>query len=223
MKPARWRPEGDLSPLATLGFLLGASFASGLNLYATVAALGLLHRYEVIRLPATLDVLAHPLVLGVAVALYVVEFVADKIPYVDNLWDVIHTFIRPPAAGVLAYAALGGVPEAWRLAAALLAGGVALTSHGTKASARAAANTSPEPASNWALSLGEDGIAISLAWLAVTHPVATLVLVLVLLVACLFLVVVLFRFLGKVFRKIFGRGQAGAAVKPPGAAGVKAS
>lgn len=83
-----------LSPLQTLGFLLGTSFASGLNLYATVAALGLLQRYGVIQLPPTLDIVAHPAVLGVAIALYVIEFVADKIPYVDNIWDVVHTFIR---------------------------------------------------------------------------------------------------------------------------------
>ena len=194
-----------MTPLQTLGFALGASFASGLNLYATIAALGLLHRYEVIRLPATLDVLAHPVVLGIAIVLYVVEFFADKIPYVDNVWDVIHTFIRPPAAALLSYTAFGAVPEPWRTGAALLAGTVALTSHGTKASTRAAANTSPEPASNWILSIGEDGVAIFLAWMAVTHPILTLFLTLFLVALSIFLVVKLFRFLRRIFRRVLSR------------------
>jgi hypothetical protein len=208
-----------LTPLQTLGFLLGASFASGLNLYATVAALGLLHRFEAIRLPAQLEVLANPLVLGIAIALYVIEFIADKIPYVDNVWDVIHTFIRPPAAGVLAYAALAGVSDEWRIAAALLAGSVALTSHSTKASTRAAANTSPEPVSNWLLSVGEDGIALFLTWLAATHPVLALVLVLALLAVCVYVIVTLFRFLRRIFRRVLGREPQAAPQSTPAARG----
>jgi ABC-type xylose transport system permease subunit len=208
-----------LPPLQTLGFLLGASFASGLNLYATVAALGLLHRFEAIRLPAQLEVLANPLVLGIAITLYAIEFIADKIPYVDNVWDVIHTFIRPPAAGVLAYAALGGVADEWRLAAALLAGSVALTSHSTKASTRAAANTSPEPVSNWLLSLGEDGIALFLVWLAATHPILALVLVLALLAVCIYVIVTLFRFLRRIFRRVLGREPQAAPQSTPIARG----
>ncbi len=98
--------------------------------------------------------LAHPWVLGIAIALYAIEFLADKIPYVDTVWDAIHTLIRPPAAALLAYSAAGAAPPEWRWGAALLAGGVALTSHGTKASTRAAANTSPEPFSNWMSKLG---------------------------------------------------------------------
>lgn len=181
-----------MTPLETLGFALGTSFASGLNLYATVTVLGLLHRFGVIQLPSALEVLANPAVLGVAIVLYVVEFVADKIPYVDNLWDVVHTFIRPPAAAVFAYSAFGGVSEEWRMAAALIAGSVALTSHATKASARAAVNTSPEPVSNWILSLAEDGVAIFLAWMAVTHPFLTLSIVLVLVAVSIYVFVKLF-------------------------------
>ena len=102
--------------------------------------------------------LAHPVVLGVAVTLFVVEFVADKIPYVDSVWDAVHTFIRPPAAAFLSYSAFASsVPEQWKIGAALLAGSVALTSHGAKSTARAAANVSPEPVSNWTLSIAEDG------------------------------------------------------------------
>src|SRR5688572_9173650 len=154
-----------MSPLETLGWTLGTSFASGLNLYATVAAAGLLQHFGVVQLPPALQVLALPIVWGIALALFVVEFVADKIPVVDSAWDTIHTFIRPPAAAVLAYSAFGDVPESWKYGAALLAGSVALTSHGAKATTRAAANTSPEPFSNWALSAIEDMLAIGLAWM----------------------------------------------------------
>src|SRR5207249_9461984 len=118
--------------------------------------------------------LPHAVVIGVALFLYAVEFFADKIPYGDTAWDTLHTFIRPPAAAILAYAAVAGVPEPWRIVAALVAGGVALTSHGTKATTRAAVNTSPEPISNWVLSVGEDGFAIALAWLAAAHPLLPL-------------------------------------------------
>jgi hypothetical protein len=194
-----------MSPLQMFGFVLGASFASGLNLYATVATLGLLHRYEWIRLPAALEVLAHPLVLGVALTLYVVEFVADKVPWFDTVWDAMHTFIRPPAAALLAYTAVGAVPEPWKLTAALVAGTVALTSHGAKASTRAAANTSPEPVSNWLLSLTEDGMAISLVWLAATHPLLTLVVVLVLAVVSAVVVWKLFGLLRRAWQRVLRR------------------
>lgn len=170
-----------MSPLESLGFVLGTSFASGLNLYATMGAAGLLHRFDLVELPASLAVLGHPLVLGLSLTLFVVEFLADKIPLVDSVWDAVHTFIRPPAAAVLAFGAMAGLDDAWRVGAALLAGGVALTSHGVKASTRAAANTSPEPVSNWLLSLAEDGVAIGLTWMATTHPVITGAIVVVLL------------------------------------------
>jgi Domain of unknown function (DUF4126) len=190
-----------VNPLETLSLALGAGFSSGLNLYATVATLGLLERFGIIHLPQPLQVLAHPWVVGIAVALYLVEFLADKIPYFDTIWDALHTLIRPPAAALLAYGAAGAAPPEWRWGAALLAGGVALTSHGTKASARAAANTSPEPFSNWALSFGEDVLAVWLTWMATVHPAATIVIVTVLVALAVFLLVHLFRFL----RRALGR------------------
>lgn len=191
-----------MNPVETLGLALGAGFSSGLNLYATIATLGLLQRFGVIQLPVPLQVLAHPWVLGIAIALYVIEFLADKIPYVDSVWDAIHTVIRPPAAALLAYGAAGGVPPEWRWAAALLAGGVALTSHGTKASARAAANASPEPLSNWTLSLGEDVLAVWLTWMATVHPRATIVVVVLLIALAVFLLFHLFRFLLRALRRL---------------------
>src|SRR5712664_1406070 len=167
----------------TLGLALGAGFSSGLNLYATLATLGLLQRYGVIHLPSSLQVLSHPWVLGIAIALYLVEFLADKMPYFDTIWDAIHTFIRPPGA-------------------ALLAGGVALTSHGTKASARAAVNTSPEPFSNWILSFGEDVLAVWLTWMATAHPLATTMIVVALIAASAVLLYYLFRFARRALRRL---------------------
>jgi hypothetical protein len=184
-----------MSPIETLGFTLGTSFASGLNIYATVAAAGLFQRFGVIQLPDTLQVLANPFVMGVAIALFLIEFIADKIPYVDSAWDAVHTFIRPPAAALIAYSAFGEIPEEWKVGAALLAGGVALTSHGAKATTRAAANTSPEPVSNWFLSLAEDGLAVFLAWMAAEHPVLTAIIVGVLVIVAVLVIWKLFRYL----------------------------
>jgi hypothetical protein len=191
-----------MNPLETLALALGTGFSSGLNLYATVATLGLLQRFAIIHLPQPMQVVSHPWVIGISVALYLVEFFADKIPFVDTLWDTIHTFVRPPAAAILAYAAAGAAPPEWRWGAALLAGGVALTSHGTKASARAAVNASPEPFSNWALSFSEDLLAVWLSWLASAHPVATIVLVTVLVALSAFLLFYLFRFARRAFQRM---------------------
>ena len=186
-----------MSPLETLGFALGTSFAFGLNLYATVAAAGLFQRLGIVTLPEPLQVLANPVVVGVALTLFLVEFIADKIPFVDSAWDAVHTFIRPPAAALLSYSAFagGGVPEEWKLAAALLAGSVALTSHGAKASTRAAANASPEPVSNWTLSLLEDGLAVFLAWMSATHPLLTAAIVVALVVVAVIVIWKLYGYL----------------------------
>src|SRR3984893_8277448 len=192
-----------MNPVETLGLALGAGFSSGLNLYAPIATLGILERFGVIHLPPSLHGLSHSVVLGIAVVLYVLEFFADKIPYIDTAWDVIHTFIRPPAAAFLAYSAAGAAPTEWRWGAALLAGGVALTSHGTKASARAAVNTTPEPFSNWALSFGEDVLAVWLTWMATAHPLATIVIVVALVALSAFLLFHLFRFARRALQRLF--------------------
>lgn len=191
-----------MNPVEVLSLALGAGFSSGLNLYATVATLGLLQRFGVIHLPATLEILAHSWVLGIAATLYLLEFFADKVPYVDTLWDAVHTFIRPPAAALLAYGAAGAAAPDWRWGAALLAGGVALTSHGTKASARAAVNTSPEPFSNWVLSFGEDLLAVWLTWMAAVHPVATTIIVSALVAFSAFVLFHLFRFLRRSIQRL---------------------
>jgi hypothetical protein len=202
-----------MSPLETLGFALGTSFASGLNVYATIAAAGLFQRFGVVQLPDPLQVLANPFVLGIAITLFVIEFIADKIPYVDSAWDAVHTFIRPPAAAIIAYSAFGTIPEEWKVSAALLAGGVALTSHGAKASTRAAANTSPEPVSNWSLSLLEDGLAVFLAWMAAAHPIWTAVIVVVLVILSVLLIWKLYGYLRLIGTR-FRRWRQGASPSP---------
>lgn len=191
-----------MSPLQTLGFALGTSFASGLNLYATVAAAGLFQRLGFVELPPSLGILSHPVVIGIALVLFVVEFIADKIPLVDSAWDAVHTFIRPPAAMILAYSSFGAVPEVWKLGAALIGGGVALTSHGAKASARAAANTSPEPFSNWLLSVSEDAAAVFLSWMAATYPLLTAGVVIVLVVLSAFIIWRLYGFFRRALIRI---------------------
>src|SRR5215467_629088 len=191
-----------MSPLQTLSLALGAGFSSGLNLYATVATLGLLQRLGVVHLPAPLQALSHPWVIGIALGLYLVEFFADKIPYLDTIWDFIHTFIRPPAAALLAYAAAGAAGPEWRWGAALLSGSVALTSHGTKASARAAVNMSLEPFSNWTLSFGEDVLAVWLTWMATSHPLATTIIACALLTVSAFLLYHLFCFARRALQRL---------------------
>jgi len=204
-----------MSPLETLGFALGTSFASGLNVYATVAAAGLFQRFGIIQLPDNLQVLSSPFVLGVAITLFLIEFIADKIPYVDSAWDAVHTFIRPPAAALISYSAFGQVPEEWKVSAALLAGGVALTSHGAKATTRAAANTSPEPLSNWTLSFVEDGVAVFLAWMAAAHPLLTAAIVVVLVILAVFLIWKLFGYV-RVIRDRLTRWKTRATGPPAG-------
>jgi hypothetical protein len=155
---------------STISLALGSAWTSGINLYATVSILGLLQKFGATKLPGGLDVLDNWWIIGIAGGLYIVEFFADKIPYVDSVWDVIHTFIRVPAGAVVAYAATNDLdPTVW-VSAALLGGGLAFASHGTKAAARIGANFSPEPVSNWALSFIEDGIAMIGTVLAVFAP-----------------------------------------------------
>ncbi|MEX0879676.1 MAG: DUF4126 domain-containing protein [Thermoanaerobaculia bacterium] len=163
--------SSDVS-LPLVGLLLGASAASGLRLYATIAVLGFLGRSGALALPPGLQVLTNQWVILVAASLYLVEFLADKIPLVDSTWDLVHTFIRAPAAALLAWAALSTVAEEWRVVAALVCGVVALSAHGLKSSTRAVINTSPEPVTNWAASLAEDGLTAFLLFLAVQYPLA---------------------------------------------------
>jgi hypothetical protein len=176
-----------LNSLATLGLGLGSAWLSGFNLYATVLTLGLLQRLHLVQLPGDLDFVSRGWVIGVAAVLYLVEFLADKIPVVDSVWDAIHTFIRVPAGAVLAASAFAYFDPAVRAVALLAGGTLALGSHGTKASVRMAANASPEPFSNIFLSIVEDILTIGLAALAAFHPVAILAIILVFILLLLWL------------------------------------
>jgi hypothetical protein len=168
-----------MSFLNTLAIAMGSSWVSGINLYAAVATLGLLGRFAGLKLPGDLGVLTSWWIIGAALFLYTIEFFADKIPLVDSTWDAVHTFIRVPAGAVLAAGAFGDFDKGVQVLAFLAGGGLAFSSHGTKASARVAINTSPEPASNIAASVVEDFVAVGAVVLAWAHPALLIVLVLV--------------------------------------------
>ena len=163
-----------MDAVATLGRTLGFSFAAGVNLYAAVAILGVASRYGWVELPAQFDIFDSNLVIGVALVMYVIEFFADKIPWVDSAWDTLHTFIRPVGGALIAVAALGEASPGLEGLVALLGGAVAAGAHLTKAGTRAVVNTSPEPVSNWILSLTEDVLVVTLGYLAVSYPLAAL-------------------------------------------------
>ncbi len=188
--------------ISTLAIAMGAGWVSGINLYAAVATLGLLGRFAHLRLPGELDVLTSWWIIGIALALYVVEFVADKIPYVDNIWDAIHTFIRVPAGAVLAATAFGEFDRSIQVIAFLFGGGLALSAHGTKATARAAINLSPEPVSNFIVSLAEDGIAIGSIVLSIVAPVVLILLVLAFVAVSIVIVPRIIRVLKAMMMKV---------------------
>lgn len=192
-----------MEALALLGRTLGFSFAAGVNLYATVAIIGLAARYGWVALPPQFAVFDHDLVIGAAIAMYLVEFVADKIPWFDSVWDAIHTVIRPLGGAAIAVAGLGEASPAAQGLIALLGGGVAATSHAGKAGTRAVVNTSPEPFSNWILSLAEDGLVIGLGLLAITYPLAAAVVAVAMLIAILLTMGLLIRAL----RRRWGSGR----------------
>jgi len=179
--------------MATLGRMLGFSFAAGINLYATVAILGLASRYGWVSLPPQFQAFNSDIVIGAAIVMYLIEFFADKVPYIDTLWDVVHTAIRPVGGALIAVTTLGDASPGLEGLVALLGGAVAAGSHLTKTSTRAAANTSPEPFSNWILSLGEDLFVVGLGYLALQYPVAALVVAGVLLVLIIIFATVIIR------------------------------
>lgn len=176
------------TPRQLAALVVATSFASGLNVYATVATLGLLARAGVVSLPPTLDVVASWWIIAASAALYLIEFVADKIPAFDLVWNALQTFVRVPVAALLAYGATTQLSVGEQLVATLAGGLIALAAHGGKTAARVAVTPSPEPFSNIALSLGEDALAVFIIWLATQHPfwaagIAASLLLLILVVA----------------------------------------
>jgi Domain of unknown function (DUF4126) len=194
-----------MGTIEALSLAMGTAWTSGINLYATVAALGIASRAEMIQLPPDLQVLGHPAVIAIACIMYFIEFFADKVPYVDSGWDALHTFIRVPAGAILAARSLGDMNPALELVAVLAGGSIALAAHGTKAATRLAINASPEPFSNWAASITEDISVFGSIWLMFNHPVIMLILVLVFLALVVWLVPKIFRFVKRGFQALRDR------------------
>lgn len=188
----------DTPQLLALAAALG--WASGFRLYAAVFLTGLAGWMGWVELPPGLQILQHPAVLGASGFMVFVEFFADKIPFVDSLWDGVHTVIRIPAGAALAAGALGAGGDAMAWVAAILGGSLAATSHATKMTTRAAVNTSPEPFSNMMVSLAEDGLVVFMLWLSATHPVAFGIVLVVSVVLAVILLIVLVKFLRTVLR-----------------------
>ena len=194
-----------METLQALSLALGTAWTSGINLYATVAALGIAGQMEMIQLPPDLQLLMHPAVITIACIMYVIEFFADKVPYVDSGWDVLHTFIRVPAGAMLAARSLGTMNPALELAALLAGGTVALAAHGTKATVRLAINASPESFSNWFASVAEDVTVLGSIWMIFNHPIVMLVLVLGFLALIVWLIPKLFRLAKRGFHALRSR------------------
>lgn len=190
----------NLSPHELLAIVVAASFSAGLNVYATVATLGLLGRFAVVPLPDSLHLLQDWWVIGAAAALFLIEFIADKIPAFDLLWNALQTFVRVPVAALLGYAAASHLSPQEQLASAGIAAAIAFAAHSSKIAVRAAVTPSPEPFSNSALSLGEDAVAIGLTWFATAHPYWAAAIALVALVIIVLLVRVIWRALVRLFR-----------------------
>jgi hypothetical protein len=190
--------------IVSLGRSLGFALTSGVNLYATVAIVGLAAKYDWVALPPQYQVFAADWVIGLALALYAIEFIADKIPWVDSLWDSVHTFIRPLGGALMAAATLGEAGPTLEVLVGLLGGTIAAGSHVAKASTRVAVNTSPEPFSNWALSFFEDAFVLGLGLLALMFPVAALVITALIVLA----IVLAFRW---IIQKLRGVGRRTAA------------
>jgi hypothetical protein len=193
-----------LPPHEIAAALVAISFAAGLNVYATLATLGLLAHAGVLPLPAPLHLLASWWVIGASLALFLLEFFADKIPAFDLVWNALHTFIRVPVAALLAYGATSQLSPEKQLLATLLGGAIALAAHGGKTAIRAAVTPSPEPLSNIGLSLGEDALAIFLTWFATQHPYLAAALAL----CFLLIIVMLVRWVVRALRALF-RGAEG--------------
>jgi hypothetical protein len=185
-----------------LSLAMGTAWTSGINLYATVAALGIANRLEMIQLPQNLEVLSHPGVIAIACIMYFIEFFADKVPYLDTGWDALHTFIRVPAGAILAARSLGDLNPALELMALLAGGSIALIAHGTKATVRLAINASPEPFSNWAASITEDLTVFGSLWLMFNHPIVMIILVLVFLALVTWLVPKIYRLAKRGFQAL---------------------
>ena len=185
------------------GLIVAVSFAAGLNVYATVATLGLLAHANLLNLPPQLHLLASWWVIAAALILFAIEFFADKIPAFDLFWNALHTFVRIPVAALIAYGATSQLSPQMQLLATLAGGAIALAAHGGKTAARVAVTPSPEPVSNFALSAGEDTLAVFLTWLATQHPIAAAGIVVAFLILILVVMRWIVRTIARAFRSAF--------------------
>lgn len=190
------------SLIGIISLTLGVSWASGINLYATMLMLGLAGATGNVELPSGLETLENPLVIAAAGLMYATEFFADKVPGVDSTWDALHTFVRIPAGAMLAMGAVGDVSPAFEVAAAMLGGGLSATSHAAKAGTRLAVNTSPEPFTNWGLSVTEDIAVFAGLWAALNHPWVFIGLLILFIAAAIWLLPRLWRAIRFIFRRI---------------------
>lgn len=177
-----------MDTISTIALASGLGWASGLRLYATVFIVGLLGKFNYVHLPQGLEILSHPVILGVSGLLLLIEFIVDKFPYVDSIWDSVHTFIRIPAGALLAVGAISSSDPMIAILAALLGGSLASTTHLAKAGSRALINTSPEPVTNIAASLGEESLLFAGGWLALAHPLAFLIFIGVFILVMIWLI-----------------------------------
>lgn len=192
-----------MDAISSIALASGLSWASGLRLYATVFIVGLLGKFGYVPLPEGLSILTNPVVIGVAGILCVIEFLADKFPYIDSLWDSVHTFIRIPAGALLAMGAINSADPMIATLVALLGGSLAGATHLTKAGSRALINTSPEPVSNVATSFGEEGLWLTGGWLALTHPAVFIGCLVGFIIVMLWLIPKLWRGIKLVFSRLF--------------------
>ena len=186
--------------IQTIALTMGVAWASGINLYATLVAIGVMSNMGYVELPPDLQVVGDPLVIAAAGFMYVVEFFADKIPGVDTGWDTLHTLVRIPAGALLAAGAVGEVGAGAEIAAAIVGGSIAAGTHFTKAGTRVLINTSPEPFSNWGASISEDIAVFAGLWAALQHPVLFLVLLILFILLMIWVLPKLFRAIKKVIR-----------------------
>jgi hypothetical protein len=193
-----------MDPLSQLALAGGLAWASGIRLYVTILVVGLLGRCGYLHLPDSLLVLQHTWVLLAAGVMAAGEFLADKVPAFDSLWDALHTFIRIPAGAFLAWGAMGDAVPAAQLAAAIVGGLITSGTHLAKSGGRAAINTSPEPFTNWTASVSEDGLVLGGLWLAIAHPLGFLVALALFLALVIWLLPRVFRYVMRIFRRLSG-------------------
>lgn len=199
--------ESTMDALSQLALAGGLAWASGIRLYVTILVVGLLGRYGYLHLPEPLLVLQHTWVLAAAGVMTVGEFLADKVPAFDSIWDALHTFIRIPAGAFLAWGAMGDATPAAQMVVAIVGGMITSGTHLAKSGSRAAINTSPEPFTNWIASASEDGLVLAGLWLAIAHPLGFLVALVVFLALVAWLLPKVFRYIARIFRGFAGRGD----------------